>query len=193
MKIPEGRQASLLGFCTLHHHPQKRKYTGEPYHFHLRSVANMADRQCRFGYEIGLCHDLLEDTECTEGELFNALVRFGYTENEAKFITERVVDLTDVYTHDNYPHLNRYIRKSLEAKRLHKIHPDSQTVKYCDLIDNTSSIVEHDKGFAVKYLEEKKTILNGMKQGNPQMLRKCRTVLKKALKTLNKIGTIATR
>lgn len=54
------RQNDLLAFVGLHHYPQKRKYTGEPYIVHLVAVAEMAEKYgLEFGYEIGLCHDLL--------------------------------------------------------------------------------------------------------------------------------------
>lgn len=130
MKIPKGAQASLLMFIVLKHENQVRKYTGEPYHFHLRNVADMADEKCRFGYEIGLCHDLFEDTKCTHEELLNTLIRFGYFRNEAEYIVNCVIELTDVFTSDSFPQLNRAKRKAEEAKRLHKICYESQTVKY---------------------------------------------------------------
>lgn len=189
MKYTAQQRGSVLGFCVLKHENQKRKYTGDPYHFHLQSVAKMADEKCRLGYEIGLCHDLLEDTETTHDELYLALRRFGYSTQDADFITARVIELTDVYTHKVYPELNRTNRKSLESKRLHKIHPCAQTVKYCDLIDNTASIVEYDKGFAVKYLSEKQDILSGMNKGNQNMFEKCKISLKKANNKLSEYVT----
>lgn len=184
MKIPQGRQASLYAFCVLHHHTQKRKYTGEPYINHCIAVAEMADGLCDFGWEIGMCHDLIEDTECGGIELQKALKRFGYSSEDSDFILVCVMELTDMYTPENYPKLNRKERKSLEAKRLHKIRYESQTVKYCDLIDNTKSIVDNDKGFAIKYIAEKREILSGMKDGNKHMLRKCQFLLRKAEKEL---------
>jgi (p)ppGpp synthase/HD superfamily hydrolase len=185
MKIPQGRQANLLTFVVLKHENQVRKYTGEPYHFHLRNVADMADDKCRMGYEIGLCHDLLEDTQCTPTELVNALIRFKYSPDEVSVICSAVNELTDVYTHEDFPQLNRAKRKKAEAERLHKISYEAQTVKYCDLIDNTSSIVQHDKHFAKVFLNEASTILGGMNKGNPVMFLRCHRTLKKANKILN--------
>jgi guanosine-3',5'-bis(diphosphate) 3'-pyrophosphohydrolase len=183
--IPKTPQRlNLFAFVVLKHHGQIRKYTNEPYVNHLRAVAEMADEKCRFGYEIGLCHDLLEDTDCTKDELLKALIRFIYFRNEAEYIVHCVTELTDIYTPEDFPQLNRAKRKELEAKRLSKITYESQTVKYCDLIDNTESIVKYDEGFAVKYLAEKATILNGMNKGNPVMYAKAKRVLKKALKSI---------
>lgn len=183
--VPVAPRNHLLGFCALKHVEQRRKYTNEPYLFHLTAVAKMADDKCRFGYEIGLCHDLLEDTDCTEDELLKALIRFGYFRNEGEYIVHCTKELTDVYTHEAFPQLNRANRKALESQRLHKISYEAQTVKYCDLIHNTESIVKYDPGFAVKYLAEKASILSGMNKGNRVMFMKCKRVLKKALKQLN--------
>jgi len=168
------RQKILLSFVHINHFPQQRKYTGEPYSVHLTSVAELADKyKLIMGYEIGLCHDLFEDTACTEHELYHFLVRNQYTHLEAEFIINGVIELTDVYTHEKYPDTNRKIRKTLEAERLGTISKNSQSIKYCDLIDNTNSIVEYDKGFAIKYLEEKRLILSKMNKGNKHLYNKC--------------------
>lgn len=177
-KIPQGRQAHLLCFVVLNHDTQLRKYTNEPYHTHVRAVADMADGKCKFGYEIGLCHDLLEDTDCTPTELTAALLRFGYDVDEAWIIFNAVSDLTDKFTHEAFPELNRLSRKRLEAERLWQARPEAQTVKYCDLMHNTSSIVEYDRGFALKYIPEKEYILQGMNKGN-------KLVYRRALKSLS--------
>lgn len=187
MKIPQGRQAHLFGFVTLKHDQQKRKYTNEPYVTHVRAVADMADGKCAFGYEIGLCHDLLEDTDCTGAELTEALLRFGYDVPDAAIIFNAVCDLTDVYTSEKFPSINRKHRKLLEAERLHTVAPASQTVKYCDLIHNTGSIVEYDRGFALKYIPEKEQILSGMNKGNKLVYRRALQSLHHAKKKLNLI------
>lgn len=138
----------LYCFVALKHFEQKRKYTGEPYLSHLKAVAEMADGKCKFGYEIGLCHDLLEDTDCTGAELSEVLLRFGYDVPHAYKIYSAVCDLTDEYTHEKFPQHNRKVRKELEAYRLHGIAKEAQTVKYCDIINNSESILQHDPGFA---------------------------------------------
>lgn len=162
------RQIALLEWVKGQHGEQKRKYTGEPYWNHVYNVAKLVSSYGKYNplIEIALCHDLLEDTECDLVGLLNYLVHSGYSNEEGLFITARVNDLTDVYTKENYPTLNRKARKEKEAKRLYCIHPVSQTVKYADFIDNTKSIVEHDKGFAKVYLAEKRDILFRMEVGN---------------------------
>lgn len=185
MKIPQGRQAHLFGFVTLKHDQQKRKYTNEPYVMHVRAVADMADGKCLYGYGIGLCHDLLEDTNCTDIELGLALKRFGYNYDEQVFILRRVYELTDVYTPESHPRCNRKARKQFEANRLHRISYSAQTVKCCDLIHNTESIVAYDRGFALKYIPEKEQILTGMNKGNKLVYRKALQSLHDAKRELN--------
>lgn len=163
------QRLNLFAFVTLKHFGQKRKYTNEPYVNHLRAVAEIADGKCKFGYEIGLCHDLLEDTDCTPLELRNALERFGYSFEELFTIGSVVSELTDMYTYEKYPDLNRKIRKQKEACRLHFISYEGQTVKYCDIINNSESILKHDQGFAKIYIPELKMILDGMNKGNKKL------------------------
>ena len=127
-QITIDKRNHLYAFVALKHFCQKRKYTNGSYlSEHLLPVAKMAEGKCKLGYEIGLCHDLLEDTNCSIEELLNALIRFGYEEVAAYLIVASVIDLTDYHTTENYPHLNRKIRKASEAERMKYISPDSQT------------------------------------------------------------------
>lgn len=167
MECMSNRQDDLLDFVKIMHKRQVRKYTNEPYVNHLLNVAKLADSvDVVLGFEIGLCHDLFEDTTCDYTLLRSFLLSVGYSQQEASFILHGVEDLTDAFTKDNYPDFNRAKRKAMEAERLWTIPPMYQTVKYSDLIDNTSSIVEYDPKFAEKYLEEKRYILKGMDKGH---------------------------
>ncbi|HET8688145.1 MAG TPA: hypothetical protein VFM18_16035, partial [Methanosarcina sp.] len=47
--------------------------------------------------------------------------------------------------------------------------PQAKTIKLADLIDNTSSIVEHDKDFAKIYLAEKKLLLEVLHDGDMKL------------------------
>lgn len=151
----------LIQFVKEWHGDQKRKYTGAPYFNHLLAVANAAEKTgVNYGWEIGLFHDILEDTKCTTKDLYFHLGKY-YPASDARLICDHVEDLTDVFSTEAFPYLNRSIRKQCEALRLHTIDRTSQIIKCCDLIDNTQSIVEHDPGFAVKYIAEKREILKG--------------------------------
>lgn len=162
IKITIMNREKLIEFVKFWHGSQLRKYTNEPYFNHLLSVANAAEKTgIQYGWEIGLCHDLLEDTKCKEDDLYYRLRGSDYSLSANQSIIQGVKDLTDVFTSEAYPYLNRYIRKQCEALRLATISRPSQIIKCCDLIDNTSSIVKHDHGFAVKYIAEKREILKG--------------------------------
>lgn len=178
------RQANLFEFVKGQHGDQKRKYTNEPYWNHLYAVAEIVSEHEPEGVEIALCHDLFEDTKCTPLKLMAFMMENGYSKKEAERTWTGVHELTDVYVPETFPELNRGYRKTLEAKRLWRISPLAQSVKYADLIDNTSSIVEYDKGFAKKYLSEKTVILDGMKSGNKDLFDKCCQVLTAALNQL---------
>lgn len=168
------KQVELFEFVKLKHKNQKRKYTGEPYYNHLLSVAEIISEFMRCAVEAALCHDLLEDTDCTRDELYNKMLEIGYKESFVIDTCLCVVELTDVFTHESYPNLNRSKRKQLEAERLGQISFVSQSIKYADLIDNTKSITGHDKDFAKVYLKEKQTILELMNKGNTVLYDLCK-------------------
>lgn len=168
------QQLALLEFVKQKHGNQKRKYTGEPYFNHLIEVALIICQYIPALIETALCHDLLEDTDCTFDELYNKMIEIGFNPNFSHDTCSFVVELTDVFTKEAYPELNRQKRKELEAERLGKISSLSQTVKYADLIDNTKSIFEHDKSFAKTYIKEKMRILELMTNGNKHLFKICK-------------------
>jgi (p)ppGpp synthase/HD superfamily hydrolase len=170
MNDPEKEPAELLTqWVAEKHSGQTKKYTGDPYFMHLDAVAAIAKPATLMGYEIGLCHDILEDTKVTRNELFEALLEFGYTDMEANYITVRVVELTDVFKSSAYPGLSRIERKENEARRLTTISPGAQTVKYCDLIYNMPLVIRYDKEHALEYLRKKKLLLAGMVDGDREL------------------------
>jgi (p)ppGpp synthase/HD superfamily hydrolase len=169
----------LTNWVKQKHKGQIKKYSGQPYFSHLMNVADMAKPVTSFGYEIGLCHDILEDTKVTENELFEALLSFGYSENEANYITIRVVELTDIFTSEAYPELSRETRKELEISQMPKISPGAQTVKYCDLIDNMNLVIKFDHENTYQYLQKKKRLLNSMIDGNEKIRRQALEIIDK--------------
>jgi len=136
---------------------QVRKYTGEPYWTHTESVSNLV---ASFGGSetliiAALGHDYLEDVTPKNPYYSENLLR----EVVGNLAADIVIELTDVYTSENYPHMNRATRKRLERERLAVISEGSKLVKISDLLDNTKSIVEHDTSFARVYLQEKAALL----------------------------------
>ena len=118
------KQIALYKFVQLKHGDQVRKYTAEPYHTHPLEVALAAGRTLGAdtgAVEAALCHDLFEDTDCTSLELIEKLIELGYSYKESFVIYAIVIELTDVYTKDKHPSLNRKARKELEKLRLSAI------------------------------------------------------------------------
>jgi (p)ppGpp synthase/HD superfamily hydrolase len=175
----------LKDWVQLKHRGQLIKKTDEPYFNHLLRVAGMAgETPTPFAYEIGLCHDLLEDTETKVVELQTAMQGFGYLQSDTAYIVACVVELTDVYTKKAYPQLKKAKRKEKEANRLIKISPAAQTVKYADLIDNIAWILKYDRKKAVAYLDKKNLLLLRMDKGNDGLRKKAFGVINHALRNL---------
>ena len=155
---------TIIEFVTEKHKGQVRKYTEEPYINHLVRVASNFEKDS-YLYNLALCHDLYEDTDCNSNELKEMLLDNDFEEKEIKRLLWGIRELTDEYTKENYPELNRNQRKNQELKRLETIPQNSMTVKYADLIDNCD-IVLYDKSFGKIYLQEKFEILKHCKQGD---------------------------
>jgi (p)ppGpp synthase/HD superfamily hydrolase len=162
-------QGQLKKWIAEKHSGQLIRRTSEPYFNHLAAVAQMSSEVLELGYEIGLCHDLLEDTCTTAEELSAALLKFGYGEASAIQISSCVVELTDKFTKSAYPHLKKKQRKMMEEARLLTISPAAQTVKYADLIYNAEWVLKYDIKHAVKYLLKKKRLLLALIKGDPSI------------------------
>lgn len=159
----------IIRIAKKYHADQRRKYTNEPYYNHLRNVAKLVKKHGGDNNQVyaALLHDILEDTSMTESELKKILIDKGLPLCDAIDVVGMVVDLTDVYTSDEYPHQNRKLRKIRENGRFSKVSERSKFIKCADLIDNTKSIVEHDPKFAKIYLKEKLSLLHSW--SNPQI------------------------
>lgn len=147
-----------LILAILIHGRQKRKYTGEPYWFHLLNVAMEVKKK---GYQselvvAALFHDTLEDPllEITDrcGYLVKILDRLKGIDRE--HVLELVVDLTDVYIKRDFPHLKRKERKELEVKRMESVSFHSKIIKLADICDNSADIAVQDANFFKVYQRE---------------------------------------
>lgn len=171
-------QFQLMEWVKKKHGSQVRKYTSEPYYYHVMGVAAIVSAHVTGAIETALCHDLLEDTDCTEQELKDKLKEIGYDAANTLHIVNGIKWLTDEFTHEKYPDWNRKERKRQEVQRLRGASGFIHSIKYADMIDNAKSIVEHDPGFARKYLEEMVFLLDQCRLGNIELyMRACRTVL----------------
>jgi (p)ppGpp synthase/HD superfamily hydrolase len=142
-------KARIYAFAAHHAIGHMRKYTGEPYVFHLREVADMV--QLAGGTEemvaAAYLHDILEDTEVPYNELW---LEFGDT------VANYVQWLSDATTLADG---NRKTRKQIERDRYYHAPPEVQTIKLADLISNAGSICNADKKFAEIYMNEKRDLL----------------------------------
>ncbi|UKT65603.1 hypothetical protein [Pedobacter mucosus] len=174
----------LEAWVAEQHNWQLIKKTDKPYYSHLTAVAEVAGDKERLGWEIGLCHDLLEDTDITPKGLRQALLGFGYSKRDADLVTLCVIELTDFFTSAAYPNLGKPERKSLEVARLLTISPLAQTVKYADLLDNIKWVLRYDKKNASQYLKKKRKLLLRLDQGNPMLRNHVMELIEKGLKEL---------
>lgn len=147
-------------FAITAHGEQLRKYTNEPYVTHCRNVAALVTRYGGTPDMIAAAwlHDTVEDTPVTVGDVCCA---FGDT------VASYVDQLTDV---SRPHHGNRVKRKARDIYHLSHALPVVKTIKLCDLLDNTSSIVRHDPKFAVTYLAEKQLMLAHLQDASNQEL-----------------------
>lgn len=161
------RASKIYDFVRHWHRLQKRKYSKEPYVNHLAAVANTVWTFTRDSklVSVALCHDLYEDTDCPEEALLEVLSEAGYVQEEISFINQKVWELTDRYTREEYPHLNRKERMKMEVERLGKVSQEAQTVKYADILDNQPDIARNDPHFSVVFTKEAKAKLAVMNQG----------------------------
>jgi (p)ppGpp synthase/HD superfamily hydrolase len=167
----------IKAFADKAHGDQVRKYTGERYIGHPVRVMSMVQeyKDDVAVLSAALLHDVIEDTPIGASEIRKALLQV-MDEQTADTTVELVIELTDIFIKANYPRLNRRSRKEKEAHRLSGVSPDAQTIKYADIIDNVTDIVQQDTDFARIYVHEAKKMLSGMVAGyNP--LRERATVL----------------
>jgi (p)ppGpp synthase/HD superfamily hydrolase len=138
-------------FAAAAHAGQTRKWTGVPYFTH---VAGVAERLAGDGSAVraaAYLHDTLEDTAATYEQL---VAEFGAE------VADLVVELTDIYTKESYPHLNRKARKALECARLATISGRAKRIKLADIADNAADIeAVAPKRFAQMWLAEKAALL----------------------------------
>ena len=166
--------------ATRLHGDQKRKYSGDPYVSHTFRVSdtvkeNGGDEAMIYA---AILHDVLEDTPTTESELLTEMVAI-VDPSMAMNVIRLVNELTDIFTHESYPDLNRAGRKEMEAIRMGRISPRAQTIKYADLLDNGKDILVNDPKFAKVYLKEKEVILRYMNRGNKTLYQRCLDFIKK--------------
>lgn len=161
------------------HRNHKRKYTGDPYIVHPLEVAEYLAEAGMPAWVIagGLLHDVIEDAGITEKSI-NVLTG---DERVGPLVTE----VTEVYSKEAFPLLNRADRKARELERLSKVSYFAKTIKYADFISNTKDILEHDEKFARTYLAEIRDLLKAMYgDGDNVLYSKAKRAVNKGLSAL---------
>lgn len=156
---PSNLEKHALRFATRAHGDQKRKYDGQPYIVHPIAVAEIV-RSVPHTPEMiaaALLHDTVEDCDTT---LLDIKEAFGGK------VVQLVAWLTDIST--PY-HGNRVVRKELDRHHTALAPAAAKTIKLADLIDNSISIKEHDPDFWKVYREEKRRLLEVLKDGDPTL------------------------
>lgn len=174
-------------FADNAHGEQKRKYSGQRYIVHPIAVMHICQEYTNdiAILSAALLHDVLEDTNVSVSQLKEFLHTVLDT-SQAEKALHLVQDLTDEFTKENYPALNRKNRKKKEADRLGKIDPMAQTVKYADLIDNCLDIVKHDQNFGRVFLKESAMFLEYMTSGDQRLYERTKAAIEDSRKTLKK-------
>nr|AMP56848.1 HD domain protein [uncultured bacterium] len=149
-------------FAHQAHGLQKRKYTEEPYINHLERVANLVKSVPHTPTMVcaAYLHDVLKHTTVSPKTI---------RRNFGKEVALLVDELTDEFTKEAYPHLNRRWRKKKEAERMSKINWGTQTIKLADILDNLPGIVEHDLKFAKTYVREVEVLLENLQDGDASL------------------------
>ncbi len=178
---------------------QKRKYSGEEYIVHpAECVAILQSLPPSSGVTMAqliamMLHDTVEDTRyfvdehgtrikdtakhvkagrpliLVEGITFE-LVRAEFSFGDPAFGDE-VVRILSGLTDVSMPwDGNRAARKAKDLAHTAGEAADVKTDKLADLISNAPSIIEHDSGFAVKWMGEKQALLEELKDGGDPIL-----------------------
>jgi (p)ppGpp synthase/HD superfamily hydrolase len=145
------------------HGDTKRRYTQDPYIVHPIEVSALLRKYTTDEDSIiaAILHDVVEDTDITIEDIEK---EFGLD------IALLVDELTDKFTKEAFPDLNRAHRKKRERERIASISTKSKKIKLCDMISNLGDFVNHfdlvmanDKDFAQLYVREKEAILEVIK------------------------------
>lgn len=144
-------------FAKEKHLGQVRKYNGEPYFNHVDRVASIVrglgspDRMV----DAAFLHDVMEDCGIVYAQLKG---------NFGKDVANLVLELTNVYTKENYPKLNRAKRHELEIRRQANISKEAKIIKLADRWDNLRDMCQAnvERGFAIKYANESIDLLSAV-------------------------------
>lgn len=148
---------------------QVRKYSNEPYWHHPFRVASLLVNHCDVYTNHAVCaalqHDLAEDVSAQNPNYSLAVIKSKF----GPYVNDLVFALTNEYTREKYPDLNREKRNNLEAQRLSHAPVEAMNIKLCDIIDNVGDMPDCE--FTKKYAGEKLDVIRMVKnRANPTLV-----------------------
>lgn len=158
-------------------HRGQTRYDGEPYINHPMRVAgtvSLVDYTTVPLVVSAWLHDVVEDADVS---LATIQEMFGPT------VANLVGHMTNVYTKDAYPKMNRKERKRAEVERLASTDNYSvHTLKLADRYDNTHKMLARGRSWARTYVRETEDLADALTAGDSQL----RKLLVKRAKRLRK-------
>lgn len=147
---------------------QLRKYTNEPYIVHPAEVVSILKTRPHDPEMLAAAwmHDTVEDTRVTVTDIWT---EFG------PVVASYVKWLTNPSKKEDG---NRAKRKEIDREFIRNAPAEVKTIKLADLISNCSSIVQYDEGFAKTYLEEKRLMLEVLKEGDRNLWEVAASIVK---------------
>jgi len=176
-------------FADQAHGEQQRKFEEGRYIVHPTRVMEIC---YRYTHDVtilaaALLHDVLEDTDTDAAAIHRFLLELLVPAEAARTL-QLVRELTDQYTKAAYPRLNRRERKAKETDRLAACSAGAQTIKYADILDNSTTISTLTNDFAPRYLKECRQLLHAMHKGNNQLRQAAIDAVEKGLSAINDNG-----
>ena len=146
---------------------QRRKYSNQPYHEHLKAVADIVGSVSKDQKMIAAAwlHDTVEDTQATIEDIGR---EFGPD------VAALVEQLTDVSRPGDG---NREVRKRIDLMHTSQASVRAKTIKLADLIDNCQDITRHDPRFARVFLKEARALMEVLGQADDGLYRRAARVL----------------
>jgi len=146
------------------HFGQKR-YDGEPYINHPMRVAGtvtLCEQSNANMVAAAWLHDVIEDTDVTIDDLYDEF---------PIVVVSWVMQLTDVYTKEAYPNLNRAERKQSEAHSLAGCDYWVHNIKLADRYDNIRKMLKAGRGmkWAKRYIQETLELVEALENGDQQL------------------------
>ena len=148
---------------------QVRKYTNEPYIVHPHEVADIVSSRPHTPEMVAAAwlHDVVEDTGVELGTIWT---EFGV-------VVASYVHWLTIQTRKEDG--NRAHRKMLDRDFIRNAPAEVKTVKLADLISNGESIMKHDPKFGAVYLEEKRLMLEVLKEGDSVLFERAQRIVGK--------------